>query len=78
MKQLFWLLLISFHFASAQKLKKADKLTLSNLEKHVTYLADDQLEGRRTGTKGEKLAYEYIRLDYHQREKMKLGFRTLR
>lgn len=60
MKQIFWLLLFSFMFASAQKLKKADKLILSNLEKHITYLSDDLLEGRRTGTKGEQLAYEYI------------------
>jgi hypothetical protein len=66
MKQLFWLLLISFHFASAQKLKKADKLTLSNLEKHITYLADDQLEGRRTGSRGEKLAYEYISKEFEK------------
>jgi hypothetical protein len=27
---------------------------------HVTYLSDDRLEGRRTGTAGEKLAMEYI------------------
>ena len=66
MKQLFWLLLISFHFASAQKLKKADKLTLSNLEKHITYLADDQLEGRRTGSRGEKFAYEYISKEFEK------------
>lgn len=45
---------------SAQKLKKADKATLTNLQAHVTYLADDKLEGRRAGTKGEKLAGEYI------------------
>ena len=47
-------------FASAQKLKKADKLILSNLEKHIAYLSDDLLEGRRMGTRGEQLAYEYI------------------
>ena len=66
MKQLFWLLLFSFHLASAQKLKKADKVALSNLEKHITYLADDQLEGRRTGTPGEKLAYEYISKEFEK------------
>ncbi len=31
-----------------------------NLKKHILYLADDKLEGRETGTKGEQLAYEYI------------------
>lgn len=30
------------------------------LKQHVTYLADDKLEGRATGSAGEKLAYEYI------------------
>ncbi|MGN6419800.1 MAG: M20/M25/M40 family metallo-hydrolase [Pseudobacter sp.] len=45
---------------NAQKLKKTDKSTLANLQAHVTYLADDKLEGRRAGTKGEKLAGEYI------------------
>ncbi len=46
--------------SNAQKLKKEDKLTFENLKTHVSYLADDKLEGRRTGTNGEKLAMEYI------------------
>lgn len=45
---------------AAQKLKKDDRLTLANLKKHVGYLADDKLEGRRAGSAGEKLAMEYI------------------
>ena len=41
--------------------KKAElKKTEQSLRTHVTYLADDKLEGRRTGTVGEKLAMEYI------------------
>lgn len=52
--------LFAFQFASAQKLKKADKAILSNLHQHIEYLASDKLEGRRTGTAGEKLAMEYI------------------
>ena len=44
----------------AQKLKKEDNLLVANLQQHIHYLADDQLEGRRTGTKGEKLAAAYI------------------
>ena len=40
--------------------KKADRKTLENLQAHVTYLSSDKLEGRRTGTPGEKLAAEYI------------------
>ena len=35
---------------------KADKVTLANLQAHIQYLADDKLEGRRTGTAGELLA----------------------
>lgn len=46
--------------ATAQKLKKEDKTTLANLKTHITYLADDKLEGRRAGSNGEKLAREYI------------------
>jgi aminopeptidase YwaD len=60
MKRLLWLALLFTSFATAQKLKKADKIILTNLQIHITYLADDKLEGRRTGSAGEKLAYEYI------------------
>jgi len=60
MKRIFWLLLLIPAAGSAQKLKKADKLVISNLQSHIGYLADDKLEGRRTGSGGEKLAYEYI------------------
>jgi aminopeptidase YwaD len=44
----------------AQKQKRSDKLILANLEYEIHYLADDKLEGRRTGTPGEKLAAEFI------------------
>jgi aminopeptidase YwaD len=60
MKHLCWLLLFSTSIATAQKLKKADKQTLAALKIHIGFLADDKLEGRRTGTTGEQLAYEYI------------------
>ena len=60
MKYAFWLLIVSFQYADAQKLKKAEKAVLAGLETHISFLADDKLEGRRTGSKGEKLAYEYI------------------
>ena len=48
----------------AQKLKKKDKVVFTNLQKHISFLADDKLEGRRTGTNGEKLAYEYISSEF--------------
>ena len=50
--------------AFAQKLKKADKAVIDRLKTHVSYLADDRLEGRRAGTSGEKLAMEYIQIQF--------------
>src|SRR5258705_7945140 len=54
------LFIFVFIAASGQKLKKTDKLIVDNLKKHIGYLADDKLEGRRAGTNGEQLAMEYI------------------
>lgn len=63
-KSCAWHLLFAFLlFCSpvfAQKLKKADKVTIANLQAHISFLASDKLEGRRAGTKGEELAYQYI------------------
>lgn len=44
----------------AQRLKKADQAIIASLQSHVSFLADDKLEGRRAGSNGEKLAMEYI------------------
>jgi hypothetical protein len=68
MKRIFWLLLLVSTICSAQKNKKAqlkaqqkaDKMVVTALQGHIGFLADDKLEGRRTGSAGEKLAYEYI------------------
>lgn len=60
MKHILWLFIFTAQFAAGQKLKKADKIVLNDLRSHVNFLADDKLEGRRTGSVGEKLAYEYI------------------
>lgn len=57
------ILLISLLFVACsgpQKIAKVDTQTINNLKNHVQYLADDKLEGRRTGTRGEQLAVEYI------------------
>jgi len=37
-----------------------EKLVLSNLKEHITYLSSDELRGRATGSEGEKLAAQYI------------------
>ncbi len=60
MKRFLGLVLLISMAGSAQKLKKADKLVVSNLQTHISFLADDKLEGRRTGSAGEKLAFDYI------------------
>jgi peptidase M28-like protein len=65
-KLLILILFIPFLPVFSQKLKKADKVTLANLETHIRYLADDKLEGRRTGTPGEKLASDYISIVFTQ------------
>ena len=58
--QLFIFLTLFFVSANAQKLKKEDKIVITNLQKHVQVLASDSLEGRRTGTVGEQRAVAYI------------------
>jgi len=57
-------LILPFLTLSAQKLKKADKVTLANLDTHIRFLADDKLEGRRTGTPGEQAAGDYISISF--------------
>jgi aminopeptidase YwaD len=56
----FLSLLITTNCLQAQKLKKEDKQLIANLQQHIQYLADDRLEGRLTGSAGEKLAATYI------------------
>ncbi|MCA0363645.1 MAG: M20/M25/M40 family metallo-hydrolase [Bacteroidetes bacterium] len=53
MKYLALIFFISFS-VSAQDIK------VKNLKKHVEYLSSDKLQGRGTGTSGEKMASEYI------------------
>ena len=66
MKYILAILLLCSQVSVAQKISKADKKTIKNLQSHVNFLADDRLEGRRTGTAGEKLAYEYISSQFKQ------------
>jgi len=60
MKNALFILLLFTQVAFSQRLKKADRIIIDNLHTEIGYLASDKLEGRRTGTAGEKLAYEYI------------------
>lgn len=49
-----------------QNLKRQNNSLQTTLVNHVTFLADDRLEGRRTGTAGEKLAMQYIAEQFRQ------------
>jgi aminopeptidase YwaD len=46
--------------------EKANAELIASLTGHVQYLADDKLEGRRAGSKGEDLAMQYIIGQYKQ------------
>lgn len=63
---LVFALTLPFLSAFAQKSKKTDKIILVNLETHIRYLSDDKLEGRQTGTPGEKTAADYISSAFSQ------------
>jgi len=51
MKRIFYSFLLITQIVGAQKLKKADKSIITNLQAEINYLASDSLEGRRTGSK---------------------------
>ncbi|MBK8416239.1 MAG: hypothetical protein IPL22_18090 [Bacteroidetes bacterium] len=36
------------------------------LKQHITILSDDKMEGRETGTAGEKMAYEYLSAEFRK------------
>ena len=46
--------------------QKANETLTNNLKTHIQYLADDKLEGRRTGSHGEELAMKYIINQYQE------------
>src|SRR6187431_716690 len=58
------IVLAAFAFAAfAQQLTQRTP-SADRLREHVTYLASDKLEGRRTGTAGANLAAEYIAREF--------------
>jgi aminopeptidase YwaD len=57
---LLFLLFVSGAPGSISAQNKTDRKTAKQLEADITYLASDSLEGRRTGTEGERKAAEYI------------------
>ncbi|MFN0082888.1 MAG: hypothetical protein ACKVOM_10260, partial [Ferruginibacter sp.] len=67
----FVALLLNCFVAQAQQKSSNDASVIASLKKNIHYLANDRLEGRRTGTTGEKLAYEFIQAEFK-----KAGLRT--
>jgi aminopeptidase YwaD len=66
MKYLLLFLFILPQILPAQKPSKSDKAIIENLRTEITFLSSDKLEGRRTGTPGEKLAYEYLSAQFEK------------
>ncbi|MBC8173740.1 MAG: hypothetical protein H7X71_07535, partial [Chitinophagales bacterium] len=56
-------LLFLFYFFLTIQLSAQDAIE-QELISHVTYLADDKLEGRLTGSKGEQIAARYIAKEF--------------
>ncbi|WP_080237778.1 M28 family peptidase [Spirosoma rigui] len=52
--------LLALPFASRAQDKFASTITAADLEKHLRVLAADDMEGRETGTRGQRKAAEYI------------------
>ncbi|MEQ1553418.1 MAG: M20/M25/M40 family metallo-hydrolase [Ferruginibacter sp.] len=64
MKYVIIIILFVSQTLFAQKINSEDKKTLKTLKANIGFLADDKLEGRRTGTIGEKLAYQFIENEF--------------
>lgn len=60
MRQILSIVLLFAGSAAVAQNVPADQKALERIKASVNYLADDKLEGRRTGTAGEKLASAYI------------------
>ncbi len=64
MKNFLLFIILFSQLAIGQKLTKSEKTIIENLRSEITYLSSDKLEGRRTGTPGEKLASEYLEAQF--------------
>jgi hypothetical protein len=60
MLRLILVFLLLSSVSVAQKLTRSDKEMIKYLKINLSYLASDNLEGRRAGTKGESLAADFI------------------
>ena len=62
-KKIAFILLVFIAFSFTKGRIKSPEVTVDELKKHISYLASEELKGRRTGTEGDSLAAEYIRAD---------------
>ena len=62
MKKIIFISLIFYiNLYSQDNIKYSKTILKKDLEKHLTFLASDSLEGRETGKKGQKIAAEYLK-----------------
>jgi hypothetical protein len=73
MKNIFFVFALIPCCLYAQKLTRDDKKVLENLTTHISFLADDSLEGRRAGTKGETIANKYIQSQFEKAQLKPMG-----
>ncbi len=59
--------LFACHYVAAQKIEE------TNIKKHIQFLADDKLNGRQTGSEGEKQAMDYIQKEFRKLKLTPLG-----
>ena len=55
------MVLVTISFSKDKK--RSPDVTVDELKMHISYLASDELKGRLTGSDGDSLAAEYIRMD---------------
>ena len=60
MRTIVLALIVSFNAFSQENIKYANTININDIEKHISVLASDSLEGRETGKKGQKMAANYI------------------
>ena len=58
---IFISLIFSINIFSQDNIKYSKTILKKDLEKHLTIIASDSLEGRETGKKGQKIAAEYLK-----------------
>ena len=58
---IFISLIFSINLFSQDNIKYSKSILQKDLEKHLTIIASDSLEGRETGKKGQKMAAEYLK-----------------